>query len=589
MKTGNDDLAGLVERARTGETRAYDALVRRFQDAAVGYARSLLAGDYAAAEDAAQEAFVEAYRCLPTLREPKAFPGWLRCIVFKHCDRVRRARRLATVPLNESAASSIAPNNGGWGADDPARLALADERARLVRAAVAALPPGEREVVSLFYLADDSHAAIADFLDVPATTVKSRLHAARKRLRRELLDLMEETRNDEPRPSRDETFVGRVLAEILAEYERQFRADPRTADRALLADARARLDGALAQPPLTPQTVRAGRSLLERQRDFDALADLLARYRTQNLSVSEEAWARWWHVWALTCANRADETIAAQLAFCRWAETTFARETPRLSEHWPHEPLNGDGGTEVLDPSALPIWVLGIPQQAHLWGETGRADDWLRLAEAAMAAAGKTPANRLNRFHLLRSIAVLVHAPAGRLAEAEATIARIADIADEETNPVARERWRLEERTTRMGHCATEKNADAVRTIGLDVIPRLDALEQHFTASGEQLPWWLRTFQHNAACSLAGAGAYDLARPLFEKVIESGRGIGYAYLLLASTVWATTQDRSRTLALVREAAARDGRDQLALMRDLSGFAGVLDDPELVEAAQTPGS
>ena len=184
MKTDNLNLAPLVEQARTGDTRAYDVLVRRFQDAAVGYARSLLDGDYAAAEDAAQEAFVEAYRCLPALREPLAFPAWLRRIVFKHCDRVRRVPRPATVCLS-AVFEQPAP-----AAADPERRLLAGARAHVVAKAIGALPAGEREVVSLFYLADLGHVAIAAFLDVPATTVKSRLHAARRRLRRELL-LME--------------------------------------------------------------------------------------------------------------------------------------------------------------------------------------------------------------------------------------------------------------------------------------------------------------------------------------------------------------------------------------------------------------
>ena len=68
------DLASLVVRAQTGDRTAYDGIVRRFQDMAVGYASSLL-GDFHLAEDAAQEAFVGAWTELPRLREPEAFPG----------------------------------------------------------------------------------------------------------------------------------------------------------------------------------------------------------------------------------------------------------------------------------------------------------------------------------------------------------------------------------------------------------------------------------------------------------------------------------------------------------------------------------
>lgn len=579
MKT-QDDTATLVERVRAGDARAFDALVRRFQNGAVGYARSVLGGDPAAAEDAAQEAFVEAHRCLPTLRDPRAFPGWLRRIVFKQCDRIRRgARREDTLFVPEIAAATAR-------APDPAHVALAGERATRIRAAIASLPNTERDVVALFYLADNSHAVIAAFLGVPATTVKSRLHAARKRLRRKLLDLMDIS-PEETTPQNARANADHALAGIVAEYERQFHADPKTADRSLLAGARERLDAALSRPPLAPETVRVGRGLLERQRDFDVLAQMLVRYREQNLSVSEETWARWWHVWALTCANHAEQTIAEQTDFCRWADATFARKTPHLAGEWPFEPL-GDGSTgEMMDVSELPLWVLGIPGQVHLWNRIGRADEWMRLADAALTRAGRTSANRLNRFHLLRSIGMLYLAPAGRLDEARATIARIADIADEEADPVAAERWRLEERTTLMHHLADQKNADEVRAVGMDVVSRLDALENQFAASGEPVPWWLRTFQHNAACSLAGTNSYDLAIALFERVVAGGRGIGYAYMRYASAVWAETRDRFKTLTLLKEAAARDNRDILPLMNDLPEFADVRGDPEFVAAARKP--
>src|SRR5918912_2588241 len=93
-----DSLESLILRAREGDAEAYGAVVWRFQDMAVGYGYALLR-DFQLAEDAAQEAFLEAYRSLPALREPAAFPGWFRRIVFKHCDRLTRGLHLETVPL----------------------------------------------------------------------------------------------------------------------------------------------------------------------------------------------------------------------------------------------------------------------------------------------------------------------------------------------------------------------------------------------------------------------------------------------------------------------------------------------------------
>src|SRR5262245_14864288 len=69
-----EELTALIIRARDGDGEAFGSVVRRFQDMAVGYGYSLL-GDFQAAEDAAQEAFLEAYLKLDSLLEPAAFPG----------------------------------------------------------------------------------------------------------------------------------------------------------------------------------------------------------------------------------------------------------------------------------------------------------------------------------------------------------------------------------------------------------------------------------------------------------------------------------------------------------------------------------
>ena len=82
--------------AQAGDELAFAELVRSHQDRAVAYATAIL-GDYHLAEDAAQEAFVDAYRQLRSLRAPEAFGGWLRTIVFKHCDRLTRGGAAADV------------------------------------------------------------------------------------------------------------------------------------------------------------------------------------------------------------------------------------------------------------------------------------------------------------------------------------------------------------------------------------------------------------------------------------------------------------------------------------------------------------
>jgi RNA polymerase sigma factor (sigma-70 family) len=171
--------------ARQGDLLAFDALVRRFQDMVVGYAYSLL-GDFQLAEDAAQDAFVQAFLDLKTLQEPHAFPVWLRRIVFKHCDRITRRKTIPTVPLESGV--EVPDRQPGPAEAVPQQEAQAD-----VLGAIRDLPEREREATTLFYINGYSLADVGQFLDVPVSTVKNRLHAARTRLRERMMAIVADT------------------------------------------------------------------------------------------------------------------------------------------------------------------------------------------------------------------------------------------------------------------------------------------------------------------------------------------------------------------------------------------------------------
>jgi RNA polymerase sigma factor (sigma-70 family) len=173
-----------VASARSGDRAAFDDVVRRFRDMAVGYAYSVL-GDFHLAEDAAQEAFVRAFLDLGSLQEPAAFPAWLRRMVYKYCNRVTRRRRAPQVPLDEAAAS--AGREPG-----PAELAERGETRSVVLREVEALPENERVAVTLSYIDGYSTADVSAFLEVPVSTVKNRLYTARRKLRERMADMVED-------------------------------------------------------------------------------------------------------------------------------------------------------------------------------------------------------------------------------------------------------------------------------------------------------------------------------------------------------------------------------------------------------------
>lgn len=175
-------LDSLVRAAQQGDADVFNCIVERFQDMACAGAYAML-GNRQLAEDATQEAFIEAYLTLEKLREPAAFLSWFRCIIFKQVDRLTRGKHLANSPLE---AAAEVPGTG----PDLTDIVETHEVNERVRRAIAALPEHQRLVVMLFYGTGYTLKEIAAFLEVPVTTVKKRLYDARQRLKDELIDLM---------------------------------------------------------------------------------------------------------------------------------------------------------------------------------------------------------------------------------------------------------------------------------------------------------------------------------------------------------------------------------------------------------------
>jgi RNA polymerase sigma factor (sigma-70 family) len=194
------EIGALVEAARSGDIKAYTSIVRRFADMAYGYAYAIL-GDFHLAEDAAQEAFVEAYYNLARLREAAAFPGWLRRIVLHRCNRISRGRRLSTIPLD--GAQAVPSKEPG-----PERVMENNELKDSVIQAVQSLSQPLREATTLFYINGYSHSEISEFLDVPVNTVKSRLSASRDRLKERMINMVKQTFDEHKLP---ENFARKVI------------------------------------------------------------------------------------------------------------------------------------------------------------------------------------------------------------------------------------------------------------------------------------------------------------------------------------------------------------------------------------------
>ena len=165
-------------RARAGDTAAYERLVERHADIAFRTAY-VVAGSAADAEEAAQDAFVKAYRALGRFRTGAPWRPWLLSIVANEARNRRRAAGRRT--RLEIHAAEATPRVGG--APSTESVVLAAERDGALRAALATLGEADREVVYLRYFLDLPESEMAAVLGCRPGTVKSRLSRSLARLR----------------------------------------------------------------------------------------------------------------------------------------------------------------------------------------------------------------------------------------------------------------------------------------------------------------------------------------------------------------------------------------------------------------------
>jgi RNA polymerase sigma-70 factor (ECF subfamily) len=175
LENDKTELVALVRAAQSGDRQAFGRLFERFERHVLTIALRRL-GDYGEAQELTQDVFIQAMKKIRQLREPEAFPGWLRSIANRMAINrlVRRAPDYATESQTLDAARVETRT--------PLAEALADERAREVRKGLKALGRLDRETLVAFYVKGQSLVEMSDAFEAPVGTIKRRLHVARKRL-----------------------------------------------------------------------------------------------------------------------------------------------------------------------------------------------------------------------------------------------------------------------------------------------------------------------------------------------------------------------------------------------------------------------
>jgi len=180
--SGTDEI--IVQRALTGDAEAFGEIVRRWERRIFALAYGIL-GREEDARDATQETFLAAFRNLRGFRGEAKVSSWLHRIAVNQCITRQRQARVRS----EAALDDEAENAGGFATPfhySPARVVEGRQETVAVRRAINSLPIELRQVVVMKEFEDLTFREIADVLDLPLSTVKSRLYTAMKQLQMRL-------------------------------------------------------------------------------------------------------------------------------------------------------------------------------------------------------------------------------------------------------------------------------------------------------------------------------------------------------------------------------------------------------------------
>ena len=175
----------LVELAVSSEPEAFGEVVKRWERKIFALCFGML-GSEDDARDAAQEAFVAAYRNLGNFRGDAKVSSWLHRIAVNQCLTIKRRARTRAEEFLDDESSEADRVFVAAATHSPSNQTEQTERNVLVRQAVGSLPVDLRQVVVMKEFEDMTFQEISDTLEIPLSTVKSRLYTALKQLRSKL-------------------------------------------------------------------------------------------------------------------------------------------------------------------------------------------------------------------------------------------------------------------------------------------------------------------------------------------------------------------------------------------------------------------
>ena len=511
----NDD-AQLIERTLAGDESAFSALVRKYQEPVHSFVRRKV-GDFHIAEEITQDIFLRVYEKLETLKNPNTFAKWLYVIATRQCfawfekKRIPMASLDAMPPeeLEELAYTQYRAKQRDEFANEQQREAIK----RLLQK----LPESERTVVTLHYLDSMTCEDVSKFLGVSPNTVKSRLHRARKRLKKEEPAIREIWTG-----SKGEFIMAAKLDDIrgkLDAYREQMRSDPSSRET-MLMEVNNEIEDAL-KVEITPELVHLvvdeiypsmGSLGMEKR------IPLLRKYMNDVSDDTERYWSHKSLVQSLAFLSRNREAIQEQTHLYRWACKHSEKHVLR---------------------------VVANLNTAGCWKAEGRIDDWIQLYNEASERLETPEVSQYSRCSFLRSGAdILIWND--RL---DATLLEIEKLERANGDPGWQSYFRfwLAIRENRLRVYSKQEDWERFDQVWADtrtfIKGEVEKRDAHYPVNMYELI----CTAHNVGCCLVWAKRYNEGKCLLQLSIDLGNYNDYNHFMLAVSIWASEKDREKTL------------------------------------------
>ena len=562
-----EDDVQLVRKILSGDDAAFGTLVEKYQKSVHTLVWRKI-GDYHYAEDIMQDAFLQAYKKLSTLKNPNQFAGWLYVIANRLCiDWMRKQKwmqeqEFVMQSLEDTSIEEIEKSSYIGHVSAQRQTENAERCHAIVKKLLEKLPESERTVVMLYYLDEMPTKEIGKFLGVSVNTIVSRLHRARKRLQIDQELLFQEVRDDAQLSENLKENIMSQLESIRSKFNSfiaQAKSDP-TSGEDILTEAHNQVEDAL-KGEITPELVHLADEIYEYigKVGMEKRVSLHRRYLNVVLDTKERFWTHRQLSGNLARLRRNREAVEEQVRLYRWA-----------CEHLSDE--------DVLE-------TVSSLSHIECWKAEGRIDEWFQLYEKASERLENPELSRYARCDFLQIGSEILRAY-DRFDETLLGMEKL-ERANGEPDWEHYFRFWLAVRTNRLLVYSKQEDWDrfdqALTEASAFIEGELEKQDAGHSVNISNLTW----AAHDIGCSLLWSEKYSEAKHFLQIAVDLIRYDACTHFFLAVSIWASEKDREKTLhhlKATQDYVLNPNRDMYySNFLETPEFSDVKDDKEFLKA------